>query len=184
MRCKFNHICIILLTALALTGCNPTANTKAEKRITAVKVVDKTLLVAILENLHKVLSEKNYSLEKGLNVIRPYLSEYKICIPGFSEMVPYNATYLYVNCIYDTKSTPPRVLSFRFQMPNELKKQLHVNDIRKPFKQWVLENTISNPDGTISNIYNAGQKNVSITIIQEVLPNQTGSVITQIIIYR
>ena len=138
----------------------------------------------MVKQLHQALNVKDHSLEKGLHVLKPYLSKYKVCIPGFSEMVPYDESYLYIYCIYDTKTTHPRVLSFKFQLPNHLVQQLTLNDIKKQFHTWQLTGSSKNPDNTTSNIYNAGAKNISIDITQQPLPNQKDSTITQVIVYH
>ncbi|RYE16196.1 MAG: hypothetical protein EOP42_34360, partial [Sphingobacteriaceae bacterium] len=96
------------------------------------------------------MNVKDYSVEKGMQVIEPLLSKYKICIPGFSKMVPYDESYLYVYCIYDTVQIPPRVLSFRFQLPKPLQQQLTTNDLKKSFEHWQPEDVIIHADNTKS----------------------------------
>ncbi|WP_345950030.1 hypothetical protein ABDD95_00965 [Mucilaginibacter sp. PAMB04274] len=181
-NCKLN-ICIQWLITWVVIGCGQSNESGAKMRHQPLRDVDKSTLITMIEHLHRSLDVKDYAVNKGIDALKPYLSKYKVCIPGFSAMVPYNNSYLYIYCIYDSKETPPRILSFRFDIPNRLTKQLTLNDIRKPFKTWQLT-TRHSSDSTTTNAYHAGTNNVSINLTQRRLPNQEDSIVTEVVVYR
>lgn len=175
---------VVLFLSLISISCGRSAGSKVDNQPYSLKNIDKQTLATMIWKLHQSIAVKNYSLENGLHALKPYNLKYKVCIPGFSKMVPYDDNYLYVYCVYDTKRIPPRVLSFRFQLPKQVAQQITTDDIRKPFKNWTLVKTYSDSESTTSNIYNAGVQNLSIEIMQQVLPNQKDSIITQVIVYH
>jgi len=181
---RIKEICIMLSWGIILTSCGPSNGSKINTQPDSLKLVDKQTLITMVEQLHKSLNGKDYSVEKGMHVLKPYLSKYKICIPGFSAIVPYNKSYLYVFCLYDTKESPPRILSFRFALPHQLAQQLTENEIRKPFKTWQVEDTNRSADSTTIVTYNTGDKDLSVRLMKQALPNYRDSMITEIIIFH
>lgn len=184
MKKTILRICFVLFTSFMLISCNGSNGYEARHQPNSLKAVDKKTLVTMVNQLYRALNVKNFSAEKRLNVIRPYLSKYKVCLPGFSKTVPYNESFLYVYCIYDTVETPPRVLSFRFQLPKPLQQQLTINDLKKSFKKWQPENFNIDPNSTKSSSYNAGAANLTIRVTQKRLPNQADSLITDVTVYH
>lgn len=175
---------IILTLCIILASCNSPTGQVNNNRADLHKAIDKQVLVTMISSLHKALNVKDYSIAKGIAVLKPYTLKYKVCIPGFTDMVPYDESYLYIYCIYDTKKIPPRVLSFRFQLPKRLAREISVNDISKPFTKWQKKDTFNNGDNTITNSYIIGEHNTVVHISQPVLPDRANGVITDITFYR
>ncbi len=177
------YLCLVLTTGWLFTGCTPFAGNQENKQPRTLKPVDKKTLTTLISRLYQALRVKQYSAETGLKAIRPYLSAYKVAIPGFSRQVPYDESYLYVYCIYNTKETPPKILSYRFELPKPLQQQLTVTDIKKLFPKWKLKNQASEPDNTTVSMYNAGE-DMGISIIKQLLPGGKDSVITNVTVYH
>ncbi|WP_139222272.1 hypothetical protein [Pedobacter suwonensis] len=175
---------IVLTVGIILISCNPRKDPVNKNSFGSLTAVDTKTLVSMISRLNQALAVKDYSADKGIAVLKPLTSTYKVCIPGFTKMVPYDESYLYIYCIYDTKETPPRVLSFRFQLPRSLAQKITMSDIRKPFQKWEKENTFKNPDHTITDNYKINEGNTTIAISQHVLPNQTDGMITEVTLYR
>lgn len=182
LKKRIKEICIVLSWGIVLTSCGPSNGSKINIQPDSLKLVDKQTLITMVEQLHQSLNGKDYSVEKGMHVLKPYLSKYKICIPGFSPIVPYDKNYLYVYCLYDTKETPPRILSFRFALPHQLAQQLTEDELRKPFKNWQVEDTHRNADSTTTVAYNAGAKGLSIELVKQAVPGHRDSLITEVIV--
>jgi len=100
------NICVTLFIGISLISRDQRKGSGAKAKPVHLKEVDKQTLVSMVEQLHQTLSVKNYTVNRGMRVLKPYLSKYKVCIPGFSKIVPYDESYLYVYCIYDTKQKP------------------------------------------------------------------------------
>lgn len=181
---KTNIYGIVLMLGITFISCNPSTDQDEHSSNDARKAIDKQMLVSMISRLNQALAVKDYSVDKGIAVLKPYTSKYKVCIPGFTEMIPYDQSYLYIYCIYDTKTIPPRVLSFRFQLPMPLAKVITLNDIRQPFQKWQKENTFNNPDSTVTNHYKIDNRNTTIEICQYVLPNQANGMITEVTLYH
>ena len=184
MKKLITDICLVVIISFTFISCGQSEGYRSGSEAGSPQAVNKKTLVSMIKQLHNTLNVKNYSAEKGLNAIRPYLPNYKVCIPGFSKMVPYDESYVYVYCVYDAKTLPPKVLSFRFQLPKQLQQQLTEADIKELFAKWQLAGSVRDRDGNTSNTYKTGAENLSIEITEQPAHGKKESIVTQVIVYH
>ena len=179
---RFITAFLCLSAILIAIGCK-SPNTRVNQRGDQIlKEVDKDVLLAMVTDLSKNMSQNHSSVVEVMKLLESYSASYKINFTGNTKGFNKSDDYLSVYLLKSEKDSTRLFLS-SIKIPLLLHKQITFNDLKSKFGDWekVPENARPMEAPYIITSFNyKAAPGVSIIIESKKLPESDGNVIEEI----
>jgi hypothetical protein len=176
-------VCAVGMGMLSCNQPSKPATADAVQTTTLTKV-DKGTLLLIVTDLAKTIQDKNYSTVTGKTLLQKYSSIYKIRLNGKPGAEADSAEYLNVFVNDDGKAEKPKLLAFRFYLPQTLGSELTFADLKKNYGNWIVS-PAAEQDTTVSTMFQFKETPaVTISAESKKMPDAAGNSIEQLTVMR
>jgi hypothetical protein len=126
---------LCITTILTVSGCGSPSTGVKQRQTEVLKGVNKRVLLSIVSDLSKSMSQNHSSVSEVMKLLRTYAASYKINFTGNTKAFNKSADYLTVYLLKSEKDSTKLFLS-SIEFPLLLHKQITFNDLKSKFGDW------------------------------------------------
>ena len=180
---KFVIVLLCITFCNMMNACNPPATgLDKQNQVKALKMIDKNVLLSIVDDLSKSMSKNHNSVKEAIGVLKSYSSIYKINIGSVDKSFNSSKEYLSVRFVKDDRDTS-KILFCTLSLPQPFYKQITFNDFKRKFGDWEKVPMNARPKEApyvSTSFHNKDAPNIAIQIDSQKLPEYDNNSIEQI----